>query len=43
MRIALNSKTSGGFKTKKLNNREHIVTHMVSIVGDSVMNGLFLP
>lgn len=43
MRIALNSKTSGGFKVKKLNNREHIVTHMVSIVGDSVMNGLFYP
>lgn len=42
-RIALNSKTSGGFKLKKLNGRDHIVTNMIPIVGDSVMNGIFYP
>lgn len=39
-RIAINSKTSGKFRTEVLNNRPHLVTEMVSIVGDSVMNGL---
>lgn len=43
MRIALNSKTSGGYRVKTLNGREHITTHMVPIVGDSVMNGIFYP
>jgi len=43
MRIALNSKTLGGYRVKTLNGREHITTHMVPIVGDSVMNGIFYP
>lgn len=42
MKIAINSKTTGKFEKKFLNNREHIVTSMCSIVGNSVMNdGLY--
>lgn len=39
-RIAINSQSTGKFTTEVINNRPHIVTEMVSIVGDSVMNGL---
>lgn len=42
MKIAINSHTSGKFRTETLNNREHLVTDMVPIVCDSVMNqGLY--
>lgn len=41
--ITLNSETSGGFWRQHLNNREHLVTRMVPIVGDSVMNKKFYP
>lgn len=41
-KITVNSKTAGKYRREMLNNREHIVTEMVSIVGDSVMNkGLY--
>lgn len=43
MKITINSKTAGKFKKEYLNNREHIVTEMVPIVGDSVMNGGLYP
>lgn len=39
-RIAINSKSTGKFRTEVINNRPHLVTEMVSIVGDSVMNKL---
>jgi hypothetical protein len=42
-RIAVNSKSTGKFKTVVINNRPHLSTEMVSIVGDSVMNGLLYP
>tara|TARA_R100000789_G_scaffold100494_1_gene111053 strand:- start:382 stop:1695 length:1314 start_codon:yes stop_codon:yes gene_type:complete len=42
LNISINSKTSGKFWKERVNGREHIVTNMVSIVGDSVMNkGLY--
>jgi hypothetical protein len=41
--IVINSATSGGFWMALLNGREHLVTNMVSIVGDSVMNKKFYP
>lgn len=41
MKIVVNSKSTGKFRTEVINNRPHIVTEMVSIEGDSVMNGLF--
>lgn len=43
MKIAINSNTSGKFRTVIMNDREHLVTEMVSIVGNSVMNGGFYP
>lgn len=43
MKITINSKTAGKFKKQFLNNREHIVTEMIPIVGDSVMNGGLYP
>lgn len=43
MKIAINSKTNGKFEKRFLNNREHIVTSMVPIVGNSVMNGGLYP
>lgn len=42
-RIAINSKTTGKWRREMLGNREHIITNMVSIVGDSTMNGIFYP
>lgn len=42
LNISINSKTSGKFWKERVNGREHMVTDMVSIVGDSVMNkGLY--
>ena len=41
--IVINSATSGGYWKALLNGREHLVTNMVSIVGDSVMNRKFYP
>lgn len=41
-KVTINSKTSKKYRTEYLNDREHLVTEMVSIVGDSVMNkGLY--
>jgi len=42
-KIAVNSQSTGKFRTEVINNRPHIVTEMVSIEGDSVMNGLLYP
>lgn len=42
-KIAINSRSTGKFRTEVINNRPHLVTEMVSIVGDSVMNRLFYP
>ncbi len=42
-KIAINSHSTGKFRTEVINNRPHLVTEMVSIVGDSVMNGLGYP
>lgn len=39
-KIAINSHSSGKFWTAVINQRPHLITEMVSIVGDSVMNGL---
>lgn len=39
-KIAINSHSTGKFRTEVINNRPHLVTEMVSIEGDSVMNGL---
>lgn len=43
MKITINSKTAGKYRKAMLNNREHIVTSMVPIVADSVMNGGLYP
>ena len=43
MDIVINSKSSGKYRTDVINNRPHLITEMVSIVGDTVMNGLFYP
>ena len=43
MKVAINSKTSGKFRMEMLNSREHIVTNMVPIVGDIIMNGGLYP
>ena len=42
-KIAINSRSNGKFREEVLNNRPHIVTEMMSIEGDSTMNGLFYP
>ena len=39
-KIAVNSKSSGRFSSENINGRDHIVTSMLSIELDSVMNGL---
>ena len=41
--IVVNSASSGKFRKEVINNRPHIVTEMVSIEGDSVMNSLLYP
>lgn len=42
-RICLNANTIGKFKTEVINGREHLVSKMRPIEGDSVMNGLLYP
>ena len=42
-KFTLNSRSTGNFRTEVINGREHIVTQMVSVVGDSVMNNLLYP
>jgi len=42
-KITINSTSSGKFERRQINNREHIVTSMVSVVGDTVMNRLRYP
>ena len=41
--IAINSRSTGQFSERKINGRPHIITTMMSIEGDSVMNKLFYP
>ena len=41
--IVVNSASSGKFELQQINKRPHIVTTMMSIEGDSVMNKLFYP
>ena len=41
--IAINSESTGNFTTEIINGREHIVTPMVSVVANSVMNNLAYP
>ena len=43
MKITVNSRSTGKYRKEVLNNRPHLVTTMVSIEGDSVMNRLFYP
>lgn len=42
-RMILNSRTSGKYRRVKANGRDHLVTNMRPIVGDSVMNGILYP
>lgn len=42
-KAVINSRTSGKFRRVKANGRDHIVTNMRPIVGDSVMNRIFYP
>lgn len=41
--IVINSTLTGKYRTEVINNRPHLVTEMVSIEGDSVMNSLLYP
>lgn len=43
MKITINSQTTGSFRTEKIDGVDHIVTNMMPIVGDSVMNGILYP
>ena len=43
LKIAINSESSGKFREESINGRPHLVTNMISIEGDSVMNRLFYP
>lgn len=42
-RISIINKSTGKFTIETINNREHLVTTMMVIEGDSVMNELFYP
>lgn len=42
-KIVINTVSSGKFREETINGRPHIVTTMVTIEGDSVMNNLFYP
>ncbi|MCK4623302.1 MAG: DUF2213 domain-containing protein [Desulfuromonadales bacterium] len=42
-KIVINSESTGKFYEQTINDRPHLVTSMISIEGDSVMNGLFYP
>ncbi len=41
--VYINSKTSGKITNENIAGREHIVTRMIPIVGDSVMNNILYP
>lgn len=43
LKIAINSRTSGKFNTVTINNRPHLVTTMVPIVGNTAMNRIHYP
>lgn len=43
IKIAINSQSTGKFTTEVINNRPHLVTQMVSVEGDTVMNRLLYP
>lgn len=43
LKIAINSESSGKYREESINGRPHLVTNMISIEGDSVMNRLFYP
>jgi hypothetical protein len=43
MKIVINSNSSGKFSERMINGRPHLITSMVSIEGDTVMNRLFYP
>lgn len=43
MEIHLNSSSSGNFREEVINGRTHLITEMVSIELNSIMNGLFYP
>ena len=43
LRISVINKSSGKFRIEEINGRQHIVTQMMPIEGDSVMNRLFYP
>ena len=42
-KISVINRSTGKFRTETINNREHLVTSMMVIEGDSVMNELFYP
>lgn len=42
-RIVINTQSTGKFRDETINGRPHLVTTMVSIEGDSVMNNLLYP
>ena len=42
-RLVINSESTGKFVEREINGRPHIVTTMVSIEGDTVMNQIFYP
>lgn len=43
MKIAINSRTSGKFRHEQIGSRDHIITTMMPIRGDTTMNGLMYP
>ncbi len=43
MKISINSRTSGKFTEETINGRNHIVTSMMPIMGDTAMNKLLYP
>ncbi len=42
-KITINTRSNGNYREEVINNRTHLVTEMISIEGDSTMNGLFYP
>lgn len=43
MLVAINSKTNGKYRKRKINGRDHIITNMMPIRGDTAMNRRFYP
>ena len=43
MLITVNTKTSGKFRKQKINGRDHIVTDIMPIRGDTSMNKILYP